>query len=435
MSMHPSTWMSTRFWFRRFVARLGYGRPPASRPRPSARRFRPGIEGLEDRTVPTTFSVTTTADAGPGSLRQAITDANLAANVGGPDRIEFHIDVSYANADGTFTISPQTLLPQVTDPVVIDGYTQYGAHENTLKGVGKLGVDPGDLTQYGDNAVLKVQLDGRQVISNGNGLYFYSSATTVNGSVVQGLVVDGFNTGILAGPGVTVRGNFIGTNVTGESCYDSGNHFLGNAIGVVAAGGAQPVTIGGTAPGDRNLISGSSDSAVFTYNNAIIQGNFIGADHTGTQVFDAQNRSLGNLKGVYGYGSYGTFAPPGSTVLVGGTQVGAGNLISSSSYTALMPISAGFVIQGNFLGTDVTGTRGVDAAGRRLGNGLGIEGGSSIVVGGLADGAGNLLEQGIRFSVGASGSVVQGNYLGTNVMGGRTDAAGHDVFSLRACSK
>src|SRR5262245_47695602 len=60
------------------------------------------LESLEDRSVPTTFTVTNTADSGTGSLRQAITDANINVNSGGPDRIEFNI-----SGVGVKTIQPQ----------------------------------------------------------------------------------------------------------------------------------------------------------------------------------------------------------------------------------------------------------------------------------------------------------------------------------------
>ena len=63
------------------------------------------------------FSVTTTADAGPGSLRQAILDANGAP---GPDEIVFSIGT------GVASIAPTGALPPLTDPVTIDGTTQPG---------------------------------------------------------------------------------------------------------------------------------------------------------------------------------------------------------------------------------------------------------------------------------------------------------------------
>ena len=96
---------------------------------------------LEVRDVPATFTVTNTGDAGAGSLRQAILDANAAPNSGGPDQIAFNIP-----GTGTQKINLLTELPPITDPVVIDGYTQPGASANTLA--------------VGNNAVLRVQVDG-----------------------------------------------------------------------------------------------------------------------------------------------------------------------------------------------------------------------------------------------------------------------------------
>src|SRR5207237_5057949 len=112
-----------------FVRRFRFSR----RLRESFRRFnakrptcQPRLEILEDRRVPSTFTVTTTADdldggtlanpAGPDgtlSLREAITVANLSA---GTDTIAFNIP-----GLGVQTIMPGSALPAITDPVVVDG--------------------------------------------------------------------------------------------------------------------------------------------------------------------------------------------------------------------------------------------------------------------------------------------------------------------------
>ncbi len=68
--------------------------------------------------------VTNTNDSGPGSLRQAILDSNSNP---GPDTIDFNIPGS-----GVHTISPTSALPTITDPVLIDGYSQPGSSPNTL---------------------------------------------------------------------------------------------------------------------------------------------------------------------------------------------------------------------------------------------------------------------------------------------------------------
>jgi len=62
-----------------------------------------------------TYTVTTAADAGAGSLRQAILDANVAADA---DTIQFNIPGA-----GVHTITPLTDFPMITGPVTIDGYT------------------------------------------------------------------------------------------------------------------------------------------------------------------------------------------------------------------------------------------------------------------------------------------------------------------------
>src|SRR4051812_15116600 len=82
------------------------------------------VEALEARQLLATFVVANTDDSGPGSLRQAILDANGAP---GPDAITFAIP-----GDGLQSIKLDAILPDVTDTVDIDGYTQAGASPNTL---------------------------------------------------------------------------------------------------------------------------------------------------------------------------------------------------------------------------------------------------------------------------------------------------------------
>src|SRR5687767_958172 len=79
---------------------------------------RPRCEALEARALLAVFTVTTTADAGPGSLRQAILDANANA---GSDEVRFRI-----NGVGVRTIRPLSALPELTGPTTIDGATQPG---------------------------------------------------------------------------------------------------------------------------------------------------------------------------------------------------------------------------------------------------------------------------------------------------------------------
>src|SRR5436305_7946305 len=90
-----------------------------------------------------TFTVSRTADSGAGSLRAAINNANAQPNISAeqPDVIAFNIPGA-----GVHRIAPLTDLPAITDPVVIDGYTQPGTSPNTQA--------------TADDAVLLIELNG-----------------------------------------------------------------------------------------------------------------------------------------------------------------------------------------------------------------------------------------------------------------------------------
>jgi hypothetical protein len=109
-----------------------------------------------------TFTVTNTSDSGAGSLRQAIDDAN--ANPGA-DTIAFNIPGA-----GVHTITPLTDLPQITDGVTIDGYTQPGSSVNT---------DP-----IATNAALLIELHGvNQIDATGLSVGSFADGTTIRGQM------------------------------------------------------------------------------------------------------------------------------------------------------------------------------------------------------------------------------------------------------------
>src|ERR1700750_2230779 len=85
------------------------------------------------------FVVTNTNSSGPGSFSQAITDANT---VPGRDNIVFNIPGA-----GVHLINASTALPEITDPVIIDGYSQPGAQPNTQA--------------VGNNAVILIEISGQ----------------------------------------------------------------------------------------------------------------------------------------------------------------------------------------------------------------------------------------------------------------------------------
>lgn len=334
-----------------------------------------------------TFTVINTDDSGAGSLRQAILDAN--ANLG-QDTITFNIP-----GPGVHTIIPTTALPDVTDSVVIDGYTQPGASANTLAD--------------GDNAVLLVELNGSNI---GGAINFAGIQINSSNCVVRGLVINRFpGAGIsLSSSAVpststsnTVEGNFIGTDPSGTTA-------LGNGDGVNISFSTNNL-IGGTTPAARNVISGNGSRGIFIGTNAsgnLIQGNFIGTNANGTAA-------LSNNSG-------GIFAGGMGNDTIGGTVTGARNVISGNLNNAGIFVqsstSNGATIQGNFIGTDVTGTM-------PLGNFFGIwlnfgSGGNSTIGGGTVA-ARNIISgnrsDGILISAFSRNNQIQGNFIGADITG------------------
>jgi titin len=207
--------------------------------------------------------------------------------------------------------------------------------------------------------------------------------------------------------GNTIQGNYIGTDLTGT--ID-----LGNGVnGVSISQGSSANLIGGTAAGTGNLISGNDEFGMIVVdpgsNGNVIQGNLIGTDVTGT--VDLGNSSVGI---VIGAGA--------SDNIVGGTKAGAGNLISGNDSAGVHIDtlgSTGNQVEGNYIGTDITGTLALGNVYEGVFIGVGT---SNNVIGGTVAGAGNLISgnngNGVTIAeIGTTANILQGNYIGTDVTG------------------
>jgi CSLREA domain-containing protein len=211
------------------------------------------------------------------TLRAAIQEANDNNNPTEQDLINFNIPDSVD--PGVKTISPTSNLPNIEEPVIIDGYSQPGSSVNTLA--------------KATNAKLLIELNGNNTLSRGLNVL-------ASDSVVKGLVINRFSgIGIEIAPfgdlvtNVKVEGNFIGTNAAGTSA-------LANDVGVDLFATANS-TVGGTSRATRNLISGNEFEGIFiegggpfgqgSADNNLIQGNLIGTKKDGIQP-------LGNVVGV-----------------------------------------------------------------------------------------------------------------------------------------
>jgi hypothetical protein len=217
-----------------------------------------------------TFTVNTEGNAigtgGCNAIQCTLNEALLEANANpGKDTINFNIPGSSSTVK---VISPTFELPEITDPVLIDGYSQPGAQENTL-------------ATGGTNAQLKIRVDGSGTPNSPDGLRIAQGGAN---STIQGLMItnfDGSGIEIQDPDGVKIEGNFLGVGSTGTT--DLGNGVQGVKVfdDNTLTGGA---TIGGTTPAARNLISGNDFDGVEIIHGTDnrVLGNIIGTDRNGT---------------------------------------------------------------------------------------------------------------------------------------------------------
>jgi hypothetical protein len=341
-----------------------------------------------------TFTVSNTNDSGSGSLRHAILDANANA---GMDIINFNIAPG-----GAQTIMVSNALPAISDPLTIDATTQPGY-----------------------SGVPLIQLRG----SAGSGHGF---EITAGNSTIRGFEINSFTGGsgiaITGNGGNLIVNNYIGTeagtqpqpNLNGVTIFNSSNN-----------------TIGGTSAADRNVISGNSfdgASSGITINgenasNNVIQGNYIGLNAAGTA--DAPN-----FKGICICASSSSFNLSGN--LIGGTTAGAGNVITANFGNEIEISgfgSVGNLVKGNLIGTNASGTQALTSSG----NGIAVFTARNNIIGGAEAGARNVITgsgsgvsptgNGILLNSMASGNVIQGNFIGTNISG--TQGTGNAFAGIR----
>ncbi len=202
-------------------------------------------------------------------------------------------------------------------------------------------------------------MTGNSAIANSaNGVQISDGASnnTIGGSIPgQGDVISGNSqNGVYltdsASLGNVIADDTIGLNVTGT--VKLGNGFWG----VLDSDGAA-TTIGGISGLTGNLVSGNDQGGVAVFGSAttgsLIAGNIIGLGADGSTP-------LGNgYSGVY-VGDFGTDLGGANGVTVGGTNAGARNVISANGNWGVWlpgPTTTNDIIDGNYIGTDVTGTQ------------------------------------------------------------------------------
>jgi hypothetical protein len=197
-----------------------------------------------------TLLVVDTNNAGPGSLRQTLVEANATSDV--VETITFRIP-----GDGPHTISPLTALPTIANSVAIDGWSQTGVA-----------------------GTHDIEIDGSQC-SDPDGLVLATSNCIVRGLVINRFSDRGIDINGAAATNNWIYGNRIGTDVAGTTT-------LGNGRGIHLRNNAAFNLIGTDGDGssdllEANILSGNANEGVRlgeTANN-VIAGNWIGTDSTG----------------------------------------------------------------------------------------------------------------------------------------------------------
>ena len=250
------------------------------------------------------------------TLKAAIEESNANSDL---DTIEFNIPGS-----GVHRIAMGANSQFITNPVIINGYSQPGSVVNTA-------IAPLPL-----NNIINIEID---TSSDVNGLTFSDNA---NGSTLKGVAIFGSTDQLIRAnvDDLTIVGNYIGTDATGLS--DA--HYPANRT-ITTGAGNDNLHIGGTAPADRNVIV-SGKGVDIDGANARVFGNYFGIGKDGvTPLTGVSDVGASNL----------VLTPSSSNGIVGGPNAGEINVNASNNILMLAVQGSGHKVQGNFIGTDYLG--------------------------------------------------------------------------------
>ncbi|MCU0755616.1 MAG: GEVED domain-containing protein [Xanthomonadales bacterium] len=368
------------------------------------------------RAARATFTVTNTADSGPGSLRAAVQAANGSP---GPDLINFSIP-----GPGPHLITLTSNILSISEAVVIDGYSQPGAMMNTLA--------------VGSNAVIQIQVNATNL---GGGLFELGFH---NGSTIRGLAINQLDGG--AGIDINfnasdhiIEGNYLGLSAAGTAVIGS------SEAGIVIGNFSSNNRIGTDGDaindlGERNVIAGNHDCCGTQSFNANIQifngsnGNIIAGNYIGLA---AGGSALGPAAGVRGIMVGGGSINPPLDTRIGGSLPVERNIISGQSHAGIDVVDAdGTLIQGNWIGLNADGSganpnRDFGILLRGHANNLSVTLGTVVgtdldgiddasegnVISGNTGGLGRGIELRGQASTTTANNLIAGNRIGTNPAG------------------
>jgi Domain of unknown function DUF11 len=347
------------------------------------------------------------AGAGGNSVQESLigttADGTAAATV--PNGNGITINGSPNNSiGGTQTTFRNVISGNSGNGVFITGA---GASGNSVQG-NEIGTDVGGTIAIPNN--IGVQVNGAS--NNSIGGAIAAARNVISGNLASGIQITG-----TGGSNNSVQGNYIGVNA-------SGNGAVANDVGVQIDGAATSNSIGGAAVANRNVISGNRTSNIHILGstNNVIVGNTVGLNSDGTVAINLTQASTAGIEvedGATG-NTIGGIAATASNVVSG--SAGPNIQIKGKSSSTVTATAANNLIQGNFVGTNLSGTTAVTTT--TGGGGIVLRDGTTgNTIGGVSSGlARNLVSGNIGNGVallgaGTTGNVLQGNDIGTQVDG------------------
>jgi hypothetical protein len=266
-------------------------------------------------------------------------------------------------------------------------------------------------------SVIGTDAIGTSALPNGGfGISIESSSDTlVQSDLISGNSSGGVQITGIGAQGNRVYGSSIGTDRAGEIALSNGLAVLNNGIGVFINGAAGN-SIGGTASGQGNLISGNSTAGVYIFGrfaaaNTVV-GNLIGTDASGSRpILNSAGSPIQQvgllINQAPGLDLQDVNPGPGNTV--GGLTSGARNVISGNIVGIEISgnDSRGNLVAGNFIGPSASGGAG---AGNTVG--VYINGAPGNLIG-----SGNVVSGNSRVGVYILGSPSTGNQVTGNLIG------------------
>jgi trimeric autotransporter adhesin len=244
------------------------------------------------------------------------------------------------------------------------------------------------------------------VLANTGGANVIGGTTSASRNIVSGNGYFGIELVGATTQNETIQNNFIGTDTSGSIA-------VGNAVGGISISEGASFNIVGGNVSVINVISGNQGpgiqiggaTATATPANNSIEGNFIGVDSSGSLP-------LGNS-------GEGILVERALNTVIGGTSTLQRNVISANVGSGIVLGSEAdyTVIQGNYIGLDLTGFSGYTNLGA---NGIEIAGALRTRIGGPDAGAGNVISGNTNvlsntsgiFVNGGSDTLIEGNFIG-----------------------